>query len=475
MSRPFLRGASLISVIGLIAGCAALPAGGPPKTLASAASVTSRRSLAAPARAWPGDGWWRAYDDAQLDGLVDEALARSPDVAQARARLDKANAVAGQARAALVPALEGRANASENKQSYNFGIPPLFVPKGYNDAGTVTLNLSYQLDLWGENRAALAAATSDARAAQADAAEAQLALSTSVAAAYADLERLWAEREVAQRAVQSRSETLDLVSRRVANGLDTQGELGQARSGQASARADLAAIDEEVALDRNQIAALLGAGPDRGLAIVTPVAATLTPFGLPARLAIDLVGRRPDLTAARWRAQSAAKRIHQAQAKFYPNVNLAAYIGYQSFGLANLFASGSGIGQSGPAVTLPIFEGGRLRAGLRGARADYDEAVAVYDKTLVQAVREVADAAASERALTVRLKESGDALTASEDAYRIARLRYDGGLANYQAVLLAEDAVLQDRRAVADLRARALTLDIQLVRALGGGFDVTPQ
>ena len=219
----------------------------------------------------------------------------------------------------------------------------------------------------------------------------------------------------------------------------------------------------------------MGAGPDRGLAIGRPATATLTPFGLPEHLAVDLVGRRPDLTAARWRAQSAAKRIHQAQAKFYPNVNLAAYIGYQSLGLANLFASGSGIGQIGPAVTLPIFEGGRLRAGLRGARADYDDAVAAYDKTLVQAIREVADAAASERALDVRLKESGDALAASEDAYRIARLRYDGGLANYQAVLLAEDSVLQDRRALADLRARAMTLDVQLVRALGGGFGASSQ
>lgn len=463
----------MVGLIALTSGCAVLPASGPARGLAPASAVTADRTLAAPERAWPRDDWWRAYGDAQLDQLIDEAMVGSPDVAEARARLNKAAAVAGQAGAALSPSLEGRGAAGESKQSYNNGIPALFVPKGYNDAGAISLNLNYQLDLWGQNRAALAAATSEVRAAQADAAQARLALTTAVAGGYADLQRLWAEREVAQRAVQSRSETYDLVSRRVTDGLDTQGELSQARAGPAAARGDLAAIDEAIALGRNQIAALLGDGPDRGVAIVPPAAPSLTPFGLPARLSVDLVGRRPDLTAARWRAEAASKRIGQAKAQFYPNVNLAAYVGYQSLGLANLFASGSGIGQVGPAVSLPIFQGGRLRAGLRGARADYDGAVAAYDKTLIQAVREVADAAAGERALAVRRKHADEALAASENAYRIARLRYDGGLANYQSVLLVEDAVLQNRRLAADLTARAVSLDIQLVRALGGGFDAS--
>ena len=131
------------------------------------------------------------------------------------------------------------------------------------------------------------------------------------------------------------------------------------------------------------------------------------------------------------------------------------------------------VGQAGPAVTLPIFEGGRLRANLKGARADYETAVASYDETLTQALRDVADAAASERALGDRLKQSADALAADEDAYRIARLRYEGGLSNYQSVLLAEDAVLTSRRTVVDLQARAFTLDVQLVRALGGGYQTS--
>ncbi len=158
-----------------------------------------------------------------------------------------------------------------------------------------------------------------------------------------------------------------------------------------------------------------------------------------------------------------------AKAQFYPNVNLVALAGFQSLGLSKLFASGSDMLQAGPAVTLPIFEGGALRANLKGARADYDEAVAVYDGAVAQAFRQVADVATSEKALTTRLGEARQALAANQDAFQTSSLRYKGGLSNYQSVLLAEDAMLQSRRTVADLQARAFALDIALVKALGGG------
>jgi len=468
MSRPATP-LTLAAALAL-AACASVPGGEDAKPK-PATAYAAAQTFAAPPAAWPGDRWWSAYGDEQLDRLIDEALAGAPDIAVARARLDKAQASVGVARAALLPTLQGQGQVAESKQSYNAGIPPAFVPKGYNAIGQVTLNFNWELDFWGKNRAAVAAATSDARASQADLAEARLVLSTAIASAYADLDRLWAERDVAERNVQSRLETLDLVQRRVANGVDTQGELAQARAGPATARADLAAIDEQIVLTKDQIAALLGAGPDRGAAITRPESARLKAFGLPPSLAADLVGRRPDLTAARWRAEAESSRVGVAKAQFYPNINLAAFIGYQSLGLSQLFASGSGIGQVGPAVTLPIFEGGRLRANLRGARADYAAAVASYNQTLTEALKEVADAAASERALGPRLSQSAEALAAYEQAYRIARLRYEGGLANYQSVLLAEDAVLQTRRTVVDLQARAFSLDVQLVRALGGGYQ----
>jgi NodT family efflux transporter outer membrane factor (OMF) lipoprotein len=458
-----------------LSACAVLPRTGEAPTPKPPAAYATSQSFAAPAADWPKLDWWRAYGDAGLDQLIDEALRNAPSMAEARARIDKARADLGTARAGLFPSLSFNGTAVETKQSYNAGIPPLFVPRGYNDFGQGTLNFSYEFDFWGKNRAAVAAATSEARAASADAAEARLTLSTAVAGAYADLARLYAERDVAERAAQSRQETLDLVVRRVANGADNRSASQQARAGVATAKANVAEIDEDIGLARNRLAALMGEGPDRGLAIERPGAAMIQAFGLPPSLAADLIGRRPDLVAARWRAEADAKRIGVAKAQFYPDINLVADIGFEALHLHNFFKVGSDIGSVGPAVTLPIFEGGRLRANLRGADADYAEAVATYDATLTQALQDVADAATSERALTERLAQSQAALAADENAYRIAKLRYDGGLADYQSVLLAEDAVLVNRRVVVDLRARAFTLDIELVKALGGGFQVQDQ
>jgi NodT family efflux transporter outer membrane factor (OMF) lipoprotein len=455
----------------LTSACATMPTATPARVAkAPEAYATTQTLTASDAAAWPADAWWKGYGDAQLDALVDEALTGSPTLAQAEARLRRAQALANQAKAAQLPSLGANAGVERAKQSYNNGIPADFVPQGYNDYGRLSLDFSWELDFWGKNRAAVAAATSEARAAQADAAQARLMLATSVAAGYADLARLYAERDVAERSVALRQETLNLVSDRVTNGLDTRGELRQAEAGPPNARAELAALDEQIAQTRNGLAALLGAGPDRGLAIARPSVASLKPFGLPANLAADLIGRRPDVVAAKWRAEAASKRIGQAKAAFYPNVNLAAAIGVQSLHLDKLFDSGSDVGSVGPAISLPIFEGGRLKANLRAAEADRDGAVAAYDSAVTQALRDVADVAASERALDTRLSESRTALAASEDGFRIAKLRYRGGLSTYQNVLIAELAVLSQRRIVADLESRALTLDVALVRALGGGF-----
>lgn len=467
MSRtliPLLAGAVALS------GCAAIPNLGPaPKPMASA-SLASAQSFTVPQADWPADSWWTAYGDAQLNQLMDEALKASPTLAQASARLRAADAAADQARGATLPSLSLSGYAAETKQSYNAGFPKAFVPKGYKDTGQVKLDAGFDLDIWGRNRAALAAATSEAQAAKADAAQARLILTTSLAAAYADFARLSAEHEAADAAARNRSATADLVAQKLAHGAANRGEADQARAAAAAARQDLAALDEELAVARNRLAALTGAGPDRGLALTRPVINATAQTGLPANLGADLVGRRPDLASARLRAEAAARRIDVARAGFYPNLNLAAYTGVNALGLDMLTKPGSDIGQLGLAFSLPIFEGGRIRAGYRGARAEYDAAVAAYDQTLVQALQEVADAAAGERALQTRLTAAREALEAGEASYKVARLRYEGGLSTYITLLSAEDAVIAQRRAVAQLEARALTLDASLVRALGGGF-----
>nr|WP_240700017.1 efflux transporter outer membrane subunit [Sphingomonas gei] len=469
--RPALL-ATLAVTPFMFSACAPVPQLGARPEVRASDSYAARQTFAPSVRAsaWPASNWWADYGDAQLTALIEEGLTDSPDLAAAAARLRSAQAYAQQAGAARLPSIGLDASATEAKQSYNNGIPPAFVPQGWNDSGRVAASLSFDLDLWGKNRAALAAATSEADAARIELEQSRLVLSTNIASAYADLARLAAEHRVQETALSLRSQTQKLVADRVAAGLDTRAELKQADSAVPNARATLAATDEAIGLTRNRIAALLGKGPDRGLTIALPggpaVARTL-----PGGVTTDLIGRRPDIAAARARVEAAASRIKVARADFYPSVNLSALVGFQSLGLSNLFDSGSTFGQVGPAISLPIFRGGQLAGQYRGARAGYDEAVANYDGLVATAFREVADAVTSQRALATRLSESRQALADSEAAYSIAKQRFEGGLSTFLDVLTAEDRALQNRQIVADLEARAFTLDVQLVRALGGGFS----
>lgn len=457
-------------VLILLSGCAAVPKLSPAAAIAPPEAYAATQSFEGAAVAgWPEDSWWFAYGDNQLDALIAEALEGSPDLAAAAARVRQADAYVQQAGAARLPTLDAGANAGVAKQSYNNGIPADFVPKGWNDTGELSAGLGFDLDLWGRNKAAYAAARSEANAARLDYEQAQLTLSTAIAEAYAELSRLFAVRAVQETALDIRRQTERLTADRVANGLDTQAELKQARSAVPAAQADLAATDEQIALTQNRIAALLGKGPDRGLAIAAPAVA-ITSRGVPAEATTNLVGRRPDIVAARVRVEAEASRIKVARADFYPAVNLSAAFGVQALGLDNLFKSGSTFGNAGPALSLPIFRGGELQGRYRAARASYDLAVADYDRTVTQAYQAVADAAASQRALKVRLAQSRQSLVEAEGAYSIAQQRYEGGLSRFLDVLSAQDRALQAQRIVTELEARAFALDVALIRALGGGF-----
>ena len=473
-SSSFGRSITLVLIAATaLSACAALPSTGPRPQSTAIANLAAQESLAAPAAAWPNDRWWEAYGDAQLSALIEEALSGGPTLAQAEARLAEADAQVAQSRAPLFPSFDATGTVSQTEQSRVEGFPGFIqqlLPKGYKSEGRVALEASYDLDLFGKNRAALAQSVSQRDAAAADAAQATLTLSTAVAQAYGDLARLAAERAAADEAVRNRQESAKLVTDRVRNGLDTRAELKQAEALTPASQADVESLDEQILLTRHKIAALLGEGPDRGLAIALPSPEAVKAFGLPTDVRLHLVGRRPDIVAARLRVEAAAKGIDVAKAAFFPDITLSAYVGQQSLGLAQLFSPAAAIGSIGPAITLPIFEGGRLRGAYRGARAQYDEAVADYDLTLVQALEDVANSAVSAQSAARQLDERRAALDAGKEAYAVARLRYQGGLSSYVDVLTAENAVIDERRAFADAQARAFTLDIALVRALGGGY-----
>lgn len=472
-----LRAGAAVAAVGaaglMLAGCVSVPKLPKAPQIKPAQAYATAQSFQAPAAEWPADRWWTAYGDPQLDGLVDEALKGSPSIAEAQARVRKAESLAREAKGAVYPTLSLNGEIAMEKQSYNTGFPSFiqpYLPHGWHPFTQDTVNLSYEFDFWGKNRSALAAATSETLAARADAAEARLTLSAAVAAGYADLARLFAERRDAVEILQIRERTQKLFAQRSQTGLETSGVVHQSTSSVETAKGEVAALDEQIALTRDRLAALLGEGPDRGLAIAEPKIGTLKPFGLPPSLPAELIGRRPDIVAARLRAEAAQKRIGVAKADFYPNIDLAAFVGQEVLGLNAFYKPQSSVGQVASALSLPIFDAGRINGAYRGARADYDAAVASYDQTLVQALQEVADAAASQRSLSVQLTDARQAEAAAQDAWNVANQRYQAGLTNYLAVLSAEDQLVAARRARVDLEARGFTLDVALARALGGGF-----
>jgi NodT family efflux transporter outer membrane factor (OMF) lipoprotein len=454
----------------LASACASVPNLGAKPVPAAASDYASAQSLSGAQSAWPADGWWKAYNDAQLDRLIGEGLTGSPDLAAAVARFRTAQGLAQQAGSALLPSLDATASVDYQNQSQNASPPGMPVPTGWHATGTTGLSLNFDLDLFGKNRAALRAAKKDAEAARFDTDEARLILTTGIASTYANLAALYAQRDSLQSALDIRTQTLKLVQQRFDAGIANQSELEQAKARIPQTKADLAATDEAIMLDKHALAALVGAGPDRALTIDRPAAGTLQAQGVPADASINLIGRRPDIAAARIRVEASAERIKEARASFYPNINIGALIGFQSLGLGSLFNSGSQFASVSPAVTLPLFHGGALQGQYRGRRGQYDEAVANYDGQVIQALRETADTVTSQKSLVERLAQSRSALVSYETALRLAQRRYENGLSTYLDVLTAQESVVNARLTVAQLETRAFTLDLQLVRALGGGF-----
>jgi len=418
---------------------------------------------------WPSDQWWRRYQDNQLNQLIQNALEDSPTMRVAEARLKNAQGIAEQIGAIEKIQIGAGATASYTKVSYAYQTAN--PPVNWNDYGTLTLNFSYDLDFWGKNKASIAAATSDYAASEAEFAASRLMISTSIANAYAEMARLYANQDTVEAALRIRRKTLELLTKRFDNGLETKGAVSQAKSTAASVEAELLGIQESIELQKHALAALVGQGPDRSQSIVRPTVRLSESFGLPKDFGVGLLGHRPDISAARWRAQAAASRIGVARKQFYPDVSISGFIGYQAFGLENVFSSGNDAGSVGPAIYLPIFSGGRLEGQLSSAEATYELAVASYDDTLTQALRRVSDVLTSTKALDSQIEKTQEAVDAAKEAHQIASNRYRGGLASYLDVLTAENALLNSERGLVNLQSRAFNLDLALVHALGGGYQ----
>lgn len=455
-----------------LAGCANYFGIKSDKQIAPASQFETAQSLPAEGGKWPSLDWAAQFGDPQLPKLIDEALAGNPSIAQAQARIAKASSYIESSRSTLMPRVDAKYTWNRQLYSSNALFPPPLGGQWYSENNALA-SASWDLDLWGKNRERLHTAVSQEKAAEADMQQARVTLASSIARTYNSLAQLYALRDIAQREIANRQTVGKITDGRVSAGLDTNVERQTARGNIATTQASLSDLEGQITAVRYQLAALLGKGPDRGLQIAQPV---LNPGGavaLPDNLPADLVSRRPDIVAARWQVEAAMHDVKEAKAEFYPDVNLAAGFGFDAFGWGKFLNFASRQAQFSPAIHLPIFDGGALRAQLKGRYADFDLSVANYNQTLIGAMNDVATQVASIRAVDRQMDDAQRALDASTRAYDLAVIRYKAGLSPQLQVLNADSNRLASEQTVTNLKMRRRDMQFALINALGGGFDAT--
>lgn len=467
-SPLFPRSALLAGLVAtLLSGCASVPKVEPRVRSLSPVSV----GLAGDTAPLPPAGeWWKGFGDPQLDRIMADALAGNPDLDRAAARLRQAQASIAANKAGLLPQIGGDASVLRQRLSEKYIIPP---PYGGSTRwiGDAQAHLDWSLDLAGRQKALVAQAGASADAAALDLEAARVTLSGAVAQAYVDLARSTQQARIADRFVASREEQLKLAATRKRTDLGSDFDISAAETLLAEARQAKIRADGARQLMIHALAALAGRGADYYGGIDDPVLALDTALPVPTTLPADLLGRRPDILAARARIEAADAGRRVARADFYPDIDLKGLVGLQALGLGSLFTGGAATYGAGAALHLPIFEGGRLKANYKGAVAGIDEAIASYDGLVLGAVRETADALSAIQTNAADAAEQRKVVAGLADTVRLDQVRLRTGLAARLDVLDSGDRLLAaDQRAV-DLAADGAAARIRLLVALGGSFD----
>lgn len=447
------------------------PSGIQPQSQLRDAHALGLTTPAAPESEQISTTWWRSFGDETLNRLVEQALHDNPSLKIAQARLSAAQAVGDVAASSLLPQVGARLDLTQQRYTANGMIPPPLAG-AISDSGTLQIAANWELDFFGKNRAALDAALGRVRASQADSSAARVLLASQVARSYFQLSRVNAQQAVAQQSLQQAQAMLGVQQQRFEAGLDALPALRQSMARVAEARVYMEALQEQGELLQNTLAALLGQG--KLAHRIEPTALeSIAPIPVPANLSADLLGRRADISAARWRVQAASDGARYARQQFYPNVNLTAFAGFSSIGLDQLLHAGSQQWGISPALSLPVFDAGRLRAGLRTQVAELDASVQSYNLAVIGAVHEAADQLASVQAIERQQAQQHAASLAVQDAYAALDRRYQAGLLDRISLLRAQTDVLAQRRLHLDLMARALDARVALIHALGGGYSET--
>jgi NodT family efflux transporter outer membrane factor (OMF) lipoprotein len=416
------------------------------------------------------ESWWNSFQDPQLEQLIQLGLEDNPTLAEAQARVAEALAQSDAAHSKLLPNAKGSASTFYNRAPANFFVPPPYAAHTFTE-GQAGASLGWDLDFFGRQSSALHSAQALAQSARFDEENARLLLAGAIAQTYLELYRQHALADIAERSEAQRQNIVSITQRRVAAGLDTRLELKQAEGQLPEARVAREQAQAAVKVAIHQLAALTGQGADAYKEITRPTLNVDAALPVPTSLPINLLARRPDILSARLNIEAADAQRLSAKAAFYPEISLQAIAGIGAFGLTNLVKWSARGGGAGPVISLPLFDGGLLRAQYRGSEAQLDAAIDGYNNTVLRAVQQTSDQITQLDALSRELIDQQETLDANEVAYHLAEERYKAGLASYLTVLNAETQVLSARQNMVDIRTTQANTRITLLLAVGGSFD----
>jgi outer membrane protein, multidrug efflux system len=423
---------------------------------------------ATPADAIAHGNWWSIYQDPVLDVLENLATLNNQDVKAAVARVTQARALARNAKAEFFPSLSFDPSASRTRRS-DHALSPIAGQTG-NDF-RVPLDLSYELDLWGRVRRSFEGANANAQARIAAFENTLLLLKADVAQNYFALRTLDSERAILRNTIILRGEALDLVNARFKGGAASELDVSRAETELSSTKAELLALDRRRAEIEHALAVLVGQSASEFVVKELPLESGTLPPVIPPGLPGDLLERRPDIAEAERLLAAANARIGVAKAAFFPVVRLTGVAGFESLDVESLFNWESRAWSVGPSITLPFFQGGRNRANLKRARAAFDENTAHYRQTILVAFKEVQDALTGARLLSEQAALQDQSRTSARKTANISQTRYRAGLVSYLEVVESERTSLGAERESARLTGQRLLTSVQLIKALGGGWQ----
>ncbi|HEY3915214.1 MAG TPA: efflux transporter outer membrane subunit [Verrucomicrobiae bacterium] len=413
--------------------------------------------------------FWEVFDDPVLTALEVEATTNNPDVQAAFERVEEARAVARVTRADLFPSVNFEPSADRTRYSQNRTAQPGSGVISYTGNEFIApVDLSYEIDLWGRVRRSFHEAREQAQASSADYGNILLSLQADVAETYFMIRSVDLDRRVVVQTIDLRQKNLTLVESLHRGGADSAVDLAEAQTELSSAEADLAGLKLQRAQLENTLGTLCGQSASSFSLAETE--RFYEPPAVPVDLPADLLERRPDVAEAERQMAAANEGIGIAKAAFFPSITLTGYAGVESVNLKNIFDWEGSIWSIGPNVNLPIFEGGRNKAGLQQAKASYAESVATYRSHVLTAFHEVEDGLIGLQLLKQQYDAQMDAVDSAKKVADLSRLRYKEGLASYFEVVIADRTMLENEITAYELNGQNLVTTVRLIKALGGGW-----